>query len=274
MSIAESQEFEVVREETGTPYSRQYEATHPDYPGPILVEVLEGSPKAPADLAAFEREVVTLSLLGHPGLLEAADMGALPDGTPVVVSSLLPGMGLARWLHERRPLSTREALSLIGDLAGALTAIHERGMSHGAVCPENVYVVTDERGGPTRARLHGFRQRRLGQGGVDDAAARDVRELATLAEQMLTPADLRTTGVGRSFGTTAAVSAVVEQAVAESGEGFASPQALLNALPSAVASEGGTRLPTIKNAREIRPPADALPRPRGAPDRAARPARV
>src|SRR4051794_8291331 len=104
MSIAEARDFEVVGEERATPFARLFEATHPDYPGRILVEILgEAHNVGPGpDLVAFEHEVVTLSLLGHANILEAVDMAALPTGAPVVISSLPAGAGPGAGLPWRR----------------------------------------------------------------------------------------------------------------------------------------------------------------------------
>src|SRR4051794_22818861 len=211
MSIAEARDFEVVGEERTTPFARQFEATHPDYPGRILVEILgEAHAVGPGpDLVAFEHEVVTLSLLGHPNVLEAVDMAALPDGTPVVISSLPAGASLAQWLHERRRLSVGTALEIVTGIAEAISVAHERGLSHGCVRAENVFLAMDDQGGPIPPRVHGFRQRRLclPKAPGENTRVQDIRELATLAEQLLTPPDLRATGVSRSFGVSAAVSA-------------------------------------------------------------------
>jgi hypothetical protein len=240
MSIAEAQDYQVVREEKGTPFSRQVEATHPDHPGRILAEILTEAPRTGAELATFEREVVTLSLIAHPYMLEAVDLAALPDGTPMVVSALPDGMSLARWLDERRPIATADAMEIISGVAEALAAIHERGMSHGCVCAANVYMASDGRDGPGQPKLHGFRQRRLHEGKAvgGNSRADDVRALAGLAERLLTPPDLRVTaGLGRGFGTSAAVAAVIGRALSDGPESYPTPHTLVVALEAAVAGE-------------------------------------
>src|SRR5205814_3093199 len=126
-------------------------------------------------LVAFEREVVTLSLLGHPCLLEAVDMAALPDGTPVVVSGLPQGVSLARWLHERRRMTAPAALDLIKRIAEALALAHDRGLSHGCVISENVFLAVDARGGPGIPKVHGFRQRQLCEPGAPATTGKSGR---------------------------------------------------------------------------------------------------
>jgi hypothetical protein len=270
MTTADSEDYEVVQEEGGTPFARQYQARHPAYPGVVLIEILTDAPKMGARFTAFERELVTLSLVGHTCVLEAADLATMPDGTPVVVSPLPEGVGLARWLEDRRPLTVEDALDVLAGIAEALSLAHERGLSHGCVCAENVFLAVDEGGGIGAPKLHGFRQRRLitGKSDGDDFRA-DVRALARLAEQLLTPPELRTTGVNflrapgsgqvatgagwlapggrRSFGTAPGVASVV--AHARGDKGFASPHALVDALVIAVrADETPERAITIRSA--------------------------
>jgi hypothetical protein len=271
MTLSRFLDYEVLRENRGTPFARQFEATHPNYPGTILVEALANAPKEGPRLEAFEREVVTFSLLENPYVLEAVDLAALADGTPAVVSALPAGVSLASWLDERRPLDTDAALDLLAGVAQALLAAHQRGLAHGCVCTENVFLASDEWGGPGTPRVHGFRQRRLctrNSAGGDSRRA-DVRALAALAEQLLTPAELRTAGVGRSFGAPCAVMDVTERAMVEGGDGFASPVALVEALAAATMAEepaarGGSRvLVRFDTQRSMLPRARLADRPRG-----------
>src|SRR5947207_2768423 len=105
MSIAEARDFEVVGEERATPYARQFEATHPDYPGPILVEILGSAPKSGPELATLAEQLLTPAdlratgvsrsfgvsaavsavierALGDPGFASVRDLvGALSDAT-------------------------------------------------------------------------------------------------------------------------------------------------------------------------------------------------
>src|SRR5256885_1754094 len=119
-----SQAYRVIREERPTAFARVYEATRTDQPGRFLIEVLDAFAVADEALAAFERELTAVSLLAHPCVLEVLELGALADGTPVVVAPLPEGVSLARWLDEGRAARPAAALEVIGGLAAALTAAH------------------------------------------------------------------------------------------------------------------------------------------------------
>src|SRR2546423_13686992 len=106
-----SQAYRVVREERPTAVARVYEATRVDQPGRFLIEVLDTFAVSEEAIAAFERDLTAVSLIGHPCVLDVLELGALADGTPVVVSALPEGMALARWLYEGR----RWALSSEGE---------------------------------------------------------------------------------------------------------------------------------------------------------------
>src|SRR5205814_7818799 len=123
-----------------TAVARVYEATRVDQPGRFLIEVLDTFAVSEEAIAAFERDLTAVSLIAHPCVLDVLELGALADGTPVVVSALPEGMTLARWLDEGRTASPSSAVEVIEGLAAALTAAHQHGVCHGALNPAHIYV--------------------------------------------------------------------------------------------------------------------------------------
>jgi hypothetical protein len=247
MVIFDSHNYRVVREDRPTPLAQVFEATHPDRPGRLLVEILNGGVGASAALEAFERDIAAVSLLGHPCVLEVLDLGALSDGTPVVISEYPDGVTLSRWLERKRSAPLADALDVIAGLADALTAAHECGVSHGVVGPEQVYLAKDSRG-IGLPKLRGFGQRWLDAAAVPvavagtarpsaDEIAEDVRALAAIAELLLSPPDRRGAADGLGFGTAPAVAEVIRNASAGGDDGFASPRAFAAALFAAAESE-------------------------------------
>ncbi|MGZ4397675.1 MAG: serine/threonine-protein kinase, partial [Gaiellaceae bacterium] len=65
------------------------------------------------------------------------------DGRPFLVMEYVPGETLAARLGRDGTLPPRRVLSLGADLAGALAHIHELGMVHRDVKPENVFLTPD-----------------------------------------------------------------------------------------------------------------------------------
>jgi hypothetical protein len=199
-----SLQFEVTEQIHATPVSRVYEAVSPGQ-GRYLVEVLEGAACGPW-LQAFEEDVAAMAALRHPLLLAPVEIGAMPDGTPVIVSERPEGSTLARWLEGGRVAPTGAALELLAGIAEALCAAHEVGVSHGDLRPEEVWLVPSAESAVGVPRVRGFGHRWLrsavAYGGapvmvpasrerVMPAARReiaaDIAGLAALADRLLTP---------------------------------------------------------------------------------------
>jgi hypothetical protein len=215
MNGAESLKYQVVGDEGETRYARRLHALSPQTEGLYLIEVLEGAPSAGNAFQAFTRDLATVSLLGHPCVLEVAEVATLADGSLVVISELPPdGLRLSQVVAEGRELSPSAALDIVAGVGDALDAAAERGIAHGAVNVDHVILAGGELGTP---RLHGFRQRALREPRLRfvDLRVRDVRDLAKMAELLLTPAELRTSAATRSFGTPAGVSRVITRALGE-----------------------------------------------------------
>ena len=102
-----------------------------------------------AELAPSERErrrfleeATRMQRLSAPGLVTLLESGLLPDGRPYLAMPLLDGETLAARLR-RGPLDAMVAARYFAILAGAVHALHEAGMVHRDVKPENVMVVDD-----------------------------------------------------------------------------------------------------------------------------------
>jgi hypothetical protein len=146
--------------------------------------------------------MAAVALLHHPCILEVVDIGALADGTPVIVSERPEGTTLGRWLRQGRVAPTDAAMDLLTGLAHALGAAHEAGVSHGALCLDDVVLAPLPDHALGFPRLRGFGHRWLraaaeaispGPGSLAASAATaeeiavDVAGLAAIAERLLTP---------------------------------------------------------------------------------------
>ncbi|HMA29575.1 MAG TPA: protein kinase [Thermoanaerobaculia bacterium] len=101
----------------------------------------------------FEREARLLAALNHPGIAAVYSFEEIP-GPPssssstaarhILVMELVEGFDLAERLASG-PLSLEETLSLARQIAGALSAAHEKGIVHRDLKPANVRVMHDGR---------------------------------------------------------------------------------------------------------------------------------
>ncbi|MEZ4449925.1 MAG: protein kinase [Nannocystaceae bacterium] len=109
----------------------------------VAIKVLHQEWSAmPAVAARFEAEARTASAIGHPGIVDVLDAGALPDGRLYLVMEYLSGRDLDRELAEDGPLPPIRACRLIRAAAHAIAAAHAAGIVHRDLKPDNILVAT------------------------------------------------------------------------------------------------------------------------------------
>ncbi|QSQ12137.1 serine/threonine-protein kinase [Myxococcus landrumensis] len=98
-------------------------------------------------VARFLNEAQTLQQLQHPHLVKVLALGDVPgDGAPFLVLEWLP-RSLHDLLEERGGrLSLEDSVRVLGQLARVLLYLHERGVIHRDVKPENVLVAHPDAG--------------------------------------------------------------------------------------------------------------------------------
>ncbi len=90
----------------------------------------------------FLDEAARLSRVDHPAVVRVVAAGELPDGAPFIAMELCEGESLAARLA-RGPLPLDEAMKLFGAIAQGLQALHDEGLLHRDVKPENVMLVAN-----------------------------------------------------------------------------------------------------------------------------------
>jgi hypothetical protein len=120
---------------------------------PVAVKVLRPElAEEPEIVTRFFRERATLVRLRHPHLVGITDLVA-EGNTLAIVMDLVPGEDL-RKTQRRSRLGAADALAVLAQTADALAVVHEAGVVHRDVKPENVLI---ERGGDAlTARLTDF----------------------------------------------------------------------------------------------------------------------
>lgn len=103
-------------------------------------------------LTRFEREVELAQRIDHPAVPTIFDHGRLADGRFYLAMERLHGESLEDWWQTPRPIL--EAMELLLEALGPLTAAHALGIVHRDLKPENVFVTDGE--GPGRVRLLDF----------------------------------------------------------------------------------------------------------------------
>jgi serine/threonine-protein kinase len=145
----------------------------------VVVKVLPPGLAASVSVERFKREILLSAALQHPNIVPVLSAGEI-EGLPYFIMPYIAGESL-RARIQRGPLSVRETVTIMKDVARALQFAHGKGIIHRDIKPDNILlsagaaVVTDF--GVAKAL----------------AASRDQRGVTTSGATM--------TGVGISLGT-------------------------------------------------------------------------
>ena len=103
----------------------------------VAVKVLSGTAVRSAEghLRA-EREARILTRIAHPNIVQILYVTEA-DGAPAIVMEWIDGLSLVE-RRARAPLTTREAVGVVAELARAVSAVHACGIVHRDIKPANV----------------------------------------------------------------------------------------------------------------------------------------
>src|SRR5436190_6264155 len=92
-------------------------------------------------LSLFKKEVQLARRVTHPNVCRIFDLAQHEDGGTILMllsMELLEGPTLSEHLRDAGPMSFRDALPLIEEIAAGLQAVHDAGIIHGDLKPGNV----------------------------------------------------------------------------------------------------------------------------------------
>ena len=107
----------------------------------VAIKTLHGHRASDEALARFRREASATAQLRHPGIVAVHEVGE-HEGDMFVVLELVDGEPLEEVLR-REPMTPRRVAELGRSLALALEHVHERGIVHRDVKPNNVLIEPD-----------------------------------------------------------------------------------------------------------------------------------
>jgi serine/threonine protein kinase len=108
------------------------------------VKVLKRQYAADANMVKrFAEEARAASAVAHPNIVDIYDVGTLVDGLPFMLMEYLNGESLGRRLARVGRLAPAEARSIVIQASSALEVVHERGVVHRDLKPDNLFLVPD-----------------------------------------------------------------------------------------------------------------------------------
>jgi serine/threonine-protein kinase len=102
----------------------------------VVIKVLHPTLAATVSAERFEREILLVAALNHPNIVPVLSAGEV-DRLPYFIMPFIDGESL-RARVTRGPLSVREALGVLKDVARALAYAHNAGVVHRDIKPANI----------------------------------------------------------------------------------------------------------------------------------------
>ena len=118
-----------------------FKATHHYLNQVVVIKTLNDSVRKQPNFQEFERkfqdEARRLALCVHPNIVRVSDFFA-EDGMPYMVMDYIPGLTLAEVVFPNHPLPEDVAIHYIRQIGSALEAVHQKGLLHRDVKPQNI----------------------------------------------------------------------------------------------------------------------------------------
>lgn len=115
----------------------------------FALKLLTKSNIAETDWLRFKQEAQTLSKLQHANIVQVSDLGIHQAGEkkfPFYVMELLQGESLKQRLKVCGRMGAREAVAIFENVAKALALVHEKGIIHRDIKPDNIMLVKGDSG--------------------------------------------------------------------------------------------------------------------------------
>jgi serine/threonine-protein kinase len=119
----------------------------------------------------FAREARASAQINHPSIVDVLDVGEHDEGALYLVMELLDGMLLVDALDGDPPLSIRDFLTVMQDVAEALAAAHAAGIVHRDIKPDNIFLHRDRASGLSVPKVLDFGIGKFAAGGSSGATA-------------------------------------------------------------------------------------------------------
>jgi serine/threonine protein kinase len=111
----------------------------------VALKLIHPSLQCDEIVARFLLEARIEARFKHPHIVRVLDFGRTDFGDPFIVMELLDGMTLGELIEQRGRLDAIDAVQLMLPIVDALCHVHERGVVHRDLKPDNILLNRDER---------------------------------------------------------------------------------------------------------------------------------
>ncbi len=94
----------------------------------------------------YAEERTSLSLVNHPNIARVVDSGEMPEGKPFVVTEYVETDSIRKLLQKTGQLNVLRTARIIRQTAYALSEVHQNGILHRNLKPENILLSVSEAG--------------------------------------------------------------------------------------------------------------------------------
>lgn len=114
---------------------------------PVAVKVLLPALLDDADIRRrFRRESSILAALDHPGVVKTLALGTDGDGRSWMAMELLTGGTLKEAIDREGRIAPVALVPIVEGICGALAAVHDHGVVHGDLKPNNIFLTAESPG--------------------------------------------------------------------------------------------------------------------------------
>jgi eukaryotic-like serine/threonine-protein kinase len=132
-----------------------YRALHVMLDKTVAVKVIKNELVTSDEVVArFQREARAASNLHHPNIVSVYDLGQTPDGTLYIAMEFIDGPSLKEVIRRDGPLTPRESIDILRQVASALSSAHRKQIVHRDLKSDNLMLATED--GRTVVKLVDF----------------------------------------------------------------------------------------------------------------------